>query len=248
MKKLIKKNLYELSQVMPVISKNEQNSLIGGLGFMKNILISFCFIMFSIGIYGQNLSSDDLSLLKKTPEISSLYNSALHYVLLYENDVDSLTKALTYIDRAIVINPNISYSYLLKGEILFRIGKKEESLKLFSSLCKKEYCTYNTLFFTGILYEKTGFSQKAFEYYDRALDKNTKVLKSAECNLKDFIYNIVIRYFIDGKKMDIDEVKSLLPDHLKNTNDKIIQTEVDDLYKNFDKDNYINNLWNHNIQ
>ena len=81
---------------------------------MKNILISFCFIMFSIGIHGQNFSSDDLSLLKKTPEVSSLYNSALHYVLLYENDVDSLTKALTYIDRAIVINPNISYSVFME--------------------------------------------------------------------------------------------------------------------------------------
>lgn len=101
---------------------------------MKNILISFCFIMFSIGIHGQDLSSNDLSLLKKTPEVSSLYNSALHYVLLYENDMDSLTKALTYIDKAIVINPNISYSYLLKGKILFRIGKKEESLNLLSSL------------------------------------------------------------------------------------------------------------------
>lgn len=214
---------------------------------MKNILISFCFIMFSIGIHGQNFSSDDLSLLRKTPEISSLYNSALHYVLLYENDVDSLTKALTYIDRAIVINPNISYSYLWKGEILFRIGKKEESLNLFSSLCEKESCTYHTLFLTGMLYEKTGFSQKALEYYDRALDKNAKLLKSAACNLKDFMSNLVIRYFIDGKMMDMDEVKSLLPDHLKSTNDKIIQTEVDNLYKNFDKDNYINNLWNHNI-
>ena len=29
--------------------------------------------------------------------------------------------------------------------------------------------------------------------------------------------------------MDMDEVKSLLPDHLKSTNDKIIQTEVDNL-------------------
>ena len=75
--------------------------------------------MFSIGIYGQNFISDDLSLLKKTPEVSSLYNSTLHYVLLYENDVDSLTKALTYIDRAIVINPDISYSYFMeRGDIV----------------------------------------------------------------------------------------------------------------------------------
>lgn len=214
---------------------------------MKNILISFCFIMFSIGIHGQDLSSNDLSLLKKTPEVSSLYNSALHYVLLYENDMDSLTKALTYIDKAIVINPNISYSYLLKGKILFRIGKKEESLNLFSSLCEKESCTYHTLFLTGMLYEKTGFPQKNLKYYDRALDKNTTVLKSTACNLKDFIYNLVIRYFMDGKKMNMDEVKSLLSDHLKTTNDKIIQTEVEKLYKNFDKDNYIKNLWNYNI-
>lgn len=214
---------------------------------MKNILISFCFIMFSIGIHGQNLSSEDLSQLKKTPEISSLYNSALYYVLLYENDVDSLTKALTYIDKAIVINPSISYSYLWKGEILFRIGKKEESLNLFSSLCEKESCTYNTLFLTGVLYEKSGFPQKALEYYNRALDKNSTVLKSTACNLKDFMYNLVVRYFIDGKKMNMNEVKSLLPDHLKNTNDKIIQTEVDNLYKNFDKDSYINNLLNYNI-
>ena len=202
--------------------------------------------MFSIGIHGQDLSSNDLSLLKKTPEVSSLYNSALHYMLLYENDVDSLTKSLTYIDKAIVINPNISYSYLLKGEILFRIGKKEESLNLLSSLCEKESCTYHTLFLTGMLYEKTGFSPKALEYYNRALDKNTAVLKSTGFYIKDFIYNLVIRYFIDGKKMNMDEVNSLLPEDLKNINDKIIQTEVDNLYKNFDKDNYINNLWNIN--
>lgn len=61
------------------------------------------------------------------------------------------------------------------------------------------------------------------------------------------MYNLVVRYFIDGKKMNMNEVKSLLPDHLKNTNDKIIQTEVDNLYKNFDKDSYINNLLNYNI-
>ena len=95
-----------------------------------------------------------------------------------------------------------------------------------------------------MLYDKTGSPQKALEYYDRALDKNTTVLKSAACNLKDFMYNLVIRYFIDGKKMDMDEVKSLLPDHLKITDDEIIRTEVEKLYKNFDKDNYINNLWN----
>ena len=64
--------------------------------------------------------------------------------------------------------------------------------------------------------------------------------------MKDFIYNLVIRHFIDGKKMNMDEVNSLLPEDLKNINDKIIQTEVDNLYKNFDKDNYINNLWNIN--
>ena len=45
----------------------------------------------------------------------------------------------------------------------------------------------------------------------------------------------------------MDEVKSLLSDHLKTTNDKIIQTEVEKLYKNFDKNNYIKNLWNYNI-
>lgn len=92
---------------------------------------------------------------------------------------------------------------------------------------------------TGMLYEKTGFPQKTLKYYGRALDKNTTVLKSTACNLKDFIYNLVIRYFMDGKKMNMDEVKSLLSDHLKTTNDKIIQTEVEKLYKNFDKDNYI---------
>ena len=212
---------------------------------MKKTLIPFCFIMFSIGLYGQN--SDDLSRLEKAHEISSLYKSALHYVLLYENDVDSLTKALNYIDRAIAIDPNISYSYLWKGEILFRIGKKKESLNLFSSLCEKEDCIYPTLFLTGMLYEKTGAPQKALEYYNRALDKNTTVLKSTVCSLKDFIYNLVIRYFIDGKTMSMDEVKSLLPNHLKNTNDKTIQTEVENLYKNLDKENYINNLWNHNM-
>ena len=132
-------------------------------------------------------------------------------------------------------------------KLWFEMAKKEESLNLFSSLCEKVSCTYHTLFLTGMLYEKTGFPQKALEYYDRALDKNAKLLKSAACNLKDFMSNLVIRYFIDGKMMDMDEVKSLLPDHLKSTNDKIIQTEVDNLYKNFDKDNYINNLWNHNI-
>lgn len=68
-----------------------------------------------------------------------------------------------------------------------------------------------------MLYEKTGFPQKALEYYDRALDKNAKLLKSAACNLKDFMSHLVIRYFIDGKMMDMDEVKSLLPDHLKST-------------------------------
>ena len=99
--------------------------------------------------------------------------------------------------------------------------------------------TYHTLFLTGMLYEKTGFPQKTLKYYGRALDKNTTVLKSTACNLKDFIYNLVIRYFMDGKKMNMDEVKSLLSDHLKTTNDKIIQTEVEKLYKNFDKDNYI---------
>lgn len=213
---------------------------------MKKITLLFvCFLMCFLRVYSQNITPEELSQFKKNPELSVLYDSALHYVLLYENDVDSLTKALEYIDKAISINPDISYTHIWKGEILFRIGKKEESLNLFSSLCEKKDCSYNTIFLTGMLYEKTGNEKKALEYYNRALNKNTAILNSTVSNLKDFMYNIAIRYFIDGKILNINEVKSLLPDNLKGIDEEVIKADINKLYKEFDKENYIKNIWNY---
>lgn len=210
----------------------------------KYLILLACYIMSLLTSSGQEFIQEDIAKIEKTPEVLSLYQSAIHYVLLYENETDSLQKALTYIEKAISLNPEVLTTQMWKGEILFRIGRKEESLNQFISLCGKKECPGRILLLTGILQEHLGNQKQAYRYYEHALHRTGNILSGNKGNLKDFINYLMAKFFMENKLLSIDEVKELLPENLKNTDEKTIRKITDEMSTTFaDRENYIRNFW-----
>lgn len=171
---------------------------------------------------------------KKTIEINDLkFDSTYYYAccLFYKSDY---TNALIYINKSIKINPNYSYSYKMKANILKKLGANFEAINMYkkSIQMKPELDSFISLGNTYILVKKFN---KAIEIFDQAIKKFNSE-SECYCGKADALVQIK-NYEEAVKNYDLAiNYKSELNYHIKKGHALICLKRLDEAIECFYKD------------
>lgn len=103
------------------------------------------------------------------PAAIALNNEAVMTTARDYKNPDSLRKAITLLDSAIVLDADYALAYGHKAEYLTRLGETSRALETLNTYLRRNPTDPYILMPTGMLYDKVGKKDSAMSCYQRAL-------------------------------------------------------------------------------
>jgi tetratricopeptide (TPR) repeat protein len=191
------------------------------------------------GQYNKALGFYETSLSKQWTNLSSASITLSNMAGIYAAQ-QNYDKALLLYDSSIANNPNYIKSLYDKAQVLTTLGKWDLAKEIIASLLSKEKPTWNESNLMGFILLKQGFTEDALEHFRNAN-------KLSPWNPMIFT-NIGTAFSIMGQyrkadwflkqanqmtKENIIPLLCLLDNHIKAGNGDALNTDVNELFKNF---------------
>ena len=181
---------------------------------------------------------DELSYLIDTNnlDILALNNDAVKLLQQSQrNDYDSILKdslldeALQYLNLAIKKDSNFHNAYLNKSAVLRELNKYNESIQTLQQLLNRKKFP-EAIFNLGLLYEKAGKQDLAYEKYKEALKEYEELLKTPLATKRDELNRDYVFLFLNGKEEILNNINEEIkkdPDNTSLLIDKSLIEEFD---------------------
>lgn len=194
------------------------------------------------GNYDLALKFYETSLSKQWSRYS--YRSTTFYIMgkIYTLKKDYI-KAIELYDKSLSINPNNFNLMFYKAQLLFTMGKLEESEQILNFLFQQKYIPWDDFNLMGLILLKKNHPEKALDYFKRAnkrLPHNPKVYVNVGISLDMMQYHQRAKWFFSQAAQiipgDIVPLLCLIDNNVKTGDMESLQINVNNLFRQYSID------------
>jgi predicted O-linked N-acetylglucosamine transferase (SPINDLY family) len=125
-----------------------------------------------LGLYDKAISDYLISI-----KINDFYHESLSNIATTYLDINQLTLALEYIEKALNVKPDFERGLFIKGLILNQMNNKFDALKIFLEIERKNKKFAENYNLIGLILTELGHNKASREYHNRALELEPASLK-----------------------------------------------------------------------
>jgi len=192
-----------------------------------------------IGQYDKSLNLYEASLSKQRANPSAAASTLEHMAGIYAVH-QNYEKALELYDRSIATDPLCIESLYGKASVLTTLGKWDQAKEIMVSLVSQGKSTWNELNLMGFILLKQDYLEDALEYFRRAnllSSQNPMIFINIGVTLSKMGQYRKANWFLKQAnqlaKENIMPLLFLMDNHIKTGNRGAMNTDVDELLKNF---------------
>ena len=180
---------------------------------------------------------------KPSQEVIALNDTA---VSIYEDELHKdiknvliLRKALSYLDKAIILDSLYVYSYLNKISIYKHLEMYDSAAAQYAIVSKIDPVKPEYTLGEGIMLERIGDDDNANEKYLATLELYNKLIKENPKDIDLKINQVFVYLLLQGKEEAISHLGYISPDS-KSDQEKIERMNA--LIEGFDRDDFVSNF------
>ncbi len=177
---------------------------------------------------------------EKEPPAIAYNNKAVDLFSRNADNIDSVQKALGYLDKAIAQDSNYIMAYTNKVNFLLSLHQYDEALQTSHIIIDKKPAFAEAYTLLGMIYDKLEKDSLANKYYRRSLDLYQQDATADTANTTYQANQFILMMLLDStrKEQVLAEINRMIEYHP--TDQTLAFTK--NMVENFDRKEYINNL------
>lgn len=171
-------------------------------------------------------------------------DKAVHIYMNANGDVDSLVKAISLLDEALILDSLYSISYANKAHYLTIMGKGKEAMFVIDKAIKNLPQDPQLHFVKGVFYEKEGLSALARNSFNQSISNYNKLIISNPDDFNLLLNRFFVSVFAEDPEKSLKELATLQSKYDELSEEYRQIQDMIQFILNIDKDDYILQFWN----